>query len=139
LLYGALLWFSRQALITGRRTHLSHAIAFLADDYHAAGFGFCWELFDMTRKLILSTTLGFKLFTYLQPTDRGLHPASETAGWVLLIQDAVEARVLMALLVSVTFLALHLLIRPIQRCFPDREPNHAYSHPLISCSELVKS
>jgi hypothetical protein len=36
-------------------------------------------------------------------------------GWVLMIQDAEQARVLVALLVSVAFLSLHLFIKPLER------------------------
>eukprot|EP00966_Prymnesium_polylepis_P322757 7378997-Prymnesium_polylepis.1 len=44
LLYAALLWASRDALLSGRPTRLSHAIAFLADDYRPTGAGFWWEV-----------------------------------------------------------------------------------------------
>ena len=54
-----------------------------------------WEPVEMCRKLALT-------------------------GWVLLIEEAFEqARVLVALLVSVTFIALRLTIQPLKRCAPE--------------------
>ena len=55
------------------------------------GFGFYWELIDLNRKLVLT-------------------------GWLLLVEKAVQARVLIALLVSVFFLSLHLFVKPLRRC-----------------------
>lgn len=86
----ALLYASRHALLTGTPTALSRAIAFLVDDYEATGHGFWWELVELNRKLIL-------------------------CGWVLLIEEAPQGRILAALLVSVAFLALHLFVKPLQR------------------------
>ena len=37
-------------------------------------------------------------------------------GWVLLVQDADQGRVLVALVVSVAFLALRLSMKPLGRC-----------------------
>ena len=79
----------REALLTGRQTPLSRAVAFLADDYRAKANGFWWEIIEMSRKLVLT-------------------------GWVLRV-DAEQARVIVALLVSVAFLALHLFIKPLHR------------------------
>jgi hypothetical protein len=46
--------------------------------------------------------------------SRGGPPYS--IGWVLLIgEDAEQARVLVALIVSIAFLSLHLSIRPLRR------------------------
>ena len=53
-MYGLLLWASRNALRTGKSTHLSRATAFLSDDY--IGSAFWWETIEMCRKLTLSTT-----------------------------------------------------------------------------------
>ena len=65
ILYAALLWASRDALLSGRPTRLSRAIAFLADDYRPTGAGFWWELIEMNRKLVLTgwvlvSPLGFE-------------------------------------------------------------------------------
>jgi hypothetical protein len=52
---------------------------------------FLWEPLEMCRKLILT-------------------------GWVLLIsEDAEQARVMVALLVSITFFGLNLRFRPLRR------------------------
>jgi hypothetical protein len=92
-LYAMLLFMSRDALHTGINTPLSRAIAFLSDDYDAMGQGaFWWEPLEMFRKLFLT-------------------------GFVLLIDEGSEqARILVAILVSVTFLALQLTVRPHKRC-----------------------
>ena len=93
MLYAVLLFMSRDALQNGTITPLSRAIAFLSDDYDAMGQGtFWWEPLEMFRKLFLT-------------------------GFVLLIDEGSEqARILVAILVSVTFLALQLTIRPHKRC-----------------------
>eukprot|EP00966_Prymnesium_polylepis_P026961 623625-Prymnesium_polylepis.1 len=93
IVYAVLLWASKDALMTNRPTPLSHAIGFLSNDYQAVGKGcIWWEPLEMMRKLALT-------------------------GWVLLIEeDAVQARVLVALVVSVVFLTLQLTIKPLKRC-----------------------
>mmetsp|Transcript_14795 Transcript_14795/g.39539 ORF Transcript_14795/g.39539 Transcript_14795/m.39539 type:complete len:438 (+) Transcript_14795:2667-3980(+) len=89
LLYALLLWGNRAALRTGVPTPLSRATAFLYAEYEKSAF--FWEILEMCRKLTLT-------------------------GWVLLIGEKFEqARVLVALVVSVTFLALHLSRRPLKR------------------------
>eukprot|EP00966_Prymnesium_polylepis_P020056 462144-Prymnesium_polylepis.1 len=91
LLYFVLLWQSRDALRTETPTPLSRAIEFLSEDYQAIDHGmFWWEPLEMFRKLILT-------------------------GWVLLLEDAVQARLLVAICVSVVFLALQLSIKPLRR------------------------
>ena len=88
-LYAVLLWLSREALRTGRHTPLSKAIAFLSGDYKRSTYW--WEPLEMCRKLTLT-------------------------GWVLLLSEETEqARVIVALLVSISFLALHFSIMPFQR------------------------
>eukprot|EP00966_Prymnesium_polylepis_P301127 6958037-Prymnesium_polylepis.1 len=54
VLYSLLLFASREAILTGRRTSLSNAVAFLADDYQAVPHGFMWEVIEMNRKLVLT-------------------------------------------------------------------------------------
>ena len=93
LLYIALLWASRTALRTGNPTSLSRATAFLSEDYDyslltALGF---WEPLEMCRKLTLT-------------------------GWVLLIRgNAEQARVIVALFLSICFFGLNLCFRPQRR------------------------
>ena len=72
---------SREALASNKPTALSNAISFLSEDYEAMGKGtFWWEPLEMCRKLVL-------------------------CGWVLLISEhAEQARLVVALLVSITFL-----------------------------------
>ena len=55
MLYGLLLWASRNALRTGKSTHLSRATAFLSDDYISSAFW--WETIEMCRKLTLTVRL----------------------------------------------------------------------------------
>jgi hypothetical protein len=52
VLYFALLWASRDALLTGVPTSLSRATAFLSADYKPAAF--MWEPLEMCRKLTLT-------------------------------------------------------------------------------------
>eukprot|EP00966_Prymnesium_polylepis_P199891 4632328-Prymnesium_polylepis.1 len=88
-LYAALLWASRDALRTGIPTRLSRAIAFLSGDYEAAAF--LWEPLEMCRKLTLT-------------------------GWILVISGGAEqARVIVALFVSIMFFGLNLRFRPLRR------------------------
>ena len=111
LSYFMLLWASRDALIAGKTTSLSQATAFLSADctatalepviqpMHAlctgfsfaspdAGLTFWWEPLEMCRKVALN-------------------------GWVMLIPEEFEqARVLIAILISVVFVALLLSIKP---------------------------
>jgi hypothetical protein len=90
VMYAVLLWKARDAIVSGSSTPLSQAASFLWADYES--FAFFWEPMEMCRKLALT-------------------------GGVLIIGEEFEsARVLMALLVSVTFLVLHLSIRPHRRC-----------------------
>jgi hypothetical protein len=87
--YGLLLLLIKDDLLKRRPTQLNRATAFLWADYHAQAFW--WEPFEMCRKLTLT-------------------------GAVLLIGDESEqARVLVALLVSLVFLSLHLSVRPLRR------------------------
>ena len=89
MLYAALLWATRKELVTGKESPLSRATAFLSAGY--ASHAFWWEPLEMCRKLAL-------------------------CGWVLLIGEAYEqARVLVALLISIAFLTVHLVIRPFWR------------------------
>jgi len=84
-----LLWASRRAILARNPTPLSRAIEFLTEDYTVTSFW--WEPLEMCRKLALT-------------------------GWVLLIKEESEqARVLVALLVSVAFVALTLSIKPCKR------------------------
>jgi len=88
-LYAVLLWSSRDAVRIGKHTRLSRATAFLAGDYKHSVIW--WEPVEMCRKLTLT-------------------------GWVLLIPSDTElARVLVALLVSIAFLALQLSLKPFKR------------------------
>jgi len=88
LLYAVLLWASRDALRTGTPTSLSRATTFLSADYEAATFW--WEPLEMCRKLTLT-------------------------GWVLLIPgNAEQARVIVALFVSIIFFGLNLRFRPLK-------------------------
>eukprot|EP00966_Prymnesium_polylepis_P045756 1059373-Prymnesium_polylepis.1 len=88
-LYVLLLWISRTAIRTGKPTPLSRAIAFLVDDYDPAALW--WEPIELCRKLTLT-------------------------GWVLLIGEETEqARVLVALLVSIAFLTLQLAVQPYRK------------------------
>eukprot|EP00966_Prymnesium_polylepis_P086447 2001199-Prymnesium_polylepis.1 len=95
LLYAVLLFASRQALRTGVPTSLSHATAFLADDY---SYNYWlplawWETLEMCRKLVVT-------------------------GWVLVLipGDSEQARVLVALFVSIGFFGLNLRFIPQRRC-----------------------
>ncbi|KAL1527507.1 hypothetical protein AB1Y20_008897 [Prymnesium parvum] len=96
LLYCALLRAAapHATAASGRRrrraaTPLLRAVAFLTEDY--APSRFWWEPLEMCRKLVLT-------------------------GWVLLIPEKSEqARVLVALLVSILFLSLHLAAKPHRR------------------------
>jgi hypothetical protein len=63
---------------------------------------------------------------HLLPIDWSRIPGAKTGGWVLLI-EAEQARVIVALLVSVAFLALHLFIKPLHRCESLR------IQPLLAC------
>ena len=89
LLYVLLLWVSRVAIRRGDTTQLSLATRFLWADYEAEALW--WEPLEMWRKLTVT-------------------------GWVLLIQDAEQARVIVALFVSITFCVLNLRFRPLRRC-----------------------
>jgi hypothetical protein len=58
LLYAALLWLSRDALLAGTPTPLSRATSFLSADYGVNAYW--WEPLEMCRKLTLSTSLGLE-------------------------------------------------------------------------------
>jgi len=93
LLYISLLWACRDALKTGNETPLSRAIAFLSADYKVerSQVALLWEPFEMCRKLTL-------------------------VGFVLLIgEESDQARVLVALFVCTTFLALQMGVKPFKR------------------------
>eukprot|EP00966_Prymnesium_polylepis_P219214 5072226-Prymnesium_polylepis.2 len=96
VMYALLLWASRGGILSGTPTSLSRATNFMSGDYKASAFW--WEVPEMCRKLVLTGA------------SHRRHPR-----WVLLIDERAElARVLLALLVSITFLALELAIRPIR-------------------------
>eukprot|EP00966_Prymnesium_polylepis_P042908 997089-Prymnesium_polylepis.1 len=89
LLYAALLWASRGALVKRIPSPLSQATAFLSG---GLGHAFWWEPVEMCRKLVLT-------------------------GWVALIQnDAEQARVLLALVVSIALLVVRVAVKPLKRC-----------------------
>jgi hypothetical protein len=89
-MYALLLWLSRDAVRTGKPTSLSKATAFLWADYDPSAY--LWEPIEMCRKLTLT-------------------------GWVLLIGEEFEqGRILLALIISTAFLALHLSSKPLKRC-----------------------
>jgi len=89
LLYAWLLWLSRRAIHNRVPTPLSRATAFLWGDYEVSIFW--WEPLEMCRKLTMT-------------------------GWVLMVkEDAEHARVLVALLVSIVFLVLELVVNPLKR------------------------
>eukprot|EP00966_Prymnesium_polylepis_P108484 2511345-Prymnesium_polylepis.1 len=89
LLYAVLLWANRRELVKDNPTLLTQATAFLWGDYK--GNAFYFEPLEMCRKLIL-------------------------VGWVLVIRDEAEqARVLVALFVSITFFGFRLTLRPLKR------------------------
>ncbi|KAL1499340.1 hypothetical protein AB1Y20_011547 [Prymnesium parvum] len=88
-LYMLLLWRSRDAIRRRRPTRLSRGVTMLYHEYRPQAYW--WEPVEMCRKLTLT-------------------------GWVLLIDEQSElARVFVALVVSIFFLALHLLVSPFQR------------------------
>jgi len=89
VLYFLLLCASREALVDGIPTPLSRMTAFLSADYKATAWW--WEPVEMCRKLFIT-------------------------GWVMLIEESFEqARVVAALLVSISFQALHLSVMPLKR------------------------
>lgn len=90
VLYVVLLWASSDAFFSETQTPLSRATAFLWGDYEAGAF--YWEPLEMIRKLTLT-------------------------GAVLLIgEESEQARVLVALLVSIAFLTLLVAMKPLRRC-----------------------
>ena len=89
VLYILLLLASRRAILNSIPTELSRASAFLWGDY--VRLAFWWEPIEMCRKLVLT-------------------------GWVLLISGEHEQlRVLVALVVSFTYMTLHVAIKPLER------------------------
>ena len=73
VLYGALLFMSREAIRSGRATALSHATTFLWADYKKHTFW--WEPLEMCRKLTLSTLLLLELPSLLShPSRRAFRP-----------------------------------------------------------------
>ena len=118
LLYLLLIWASSNALRTGIPTRLSRATAFLTADYQ--NYAFWWEPLQMCRKLALSIPpLGSEprdLLLFLPIRPGFWSPPRLAAGWVLLIGEEYEqARVLVALLVSIASVALHLSVKPLRR------------------------
>jgi len=88
MLYGVLLWASRESIRRGELTQLNLATRYMWGDYEAATFW--WEPLEMCRKLTLT-------------------------GWVLQIHgDAEQARVIVALFVSITFFGLNLRFKPLR-------------------------
>jgi len=89
LVYAVLLLKSGDAIRSGVSTPLSRSTEFLSGDYTKSAFW--WEPIEMYRKLILT-------------------------GAVLLIGEHAElARVLVAIITCVSFLSLHLAVRPLKR------------------------
>jgi hypothetical protein len=89
VVYAVVLRTARKAITAGQSTSLSRATTLLWADYKPNAL--YWEFLEMQRKLALT-------------------------GWVLLInEDSEQARVLVALLVSISFAAIHLTIKPIRR------------------------
>jgi len=89
LMYTSLLWVRRKAYLKDIPTRLSCATEFLTGDYKRQAF--LWEPLEMCRKLLLT-------------------------GWVLMINDEAEqARVLAALLISFLFLVVRLSLKPNRR------------------------
>jgi hypothetical protein len=110
LLYAWLLWLSRRAIHNRVPTPLSRATAFLWGDCEVSIFW--WEPLEMCRKLTMT-------------------------GWVLMVkEDAEHARVLVALLVSIVFLVLELVVNPLKRCVGGRSNRDAGSSCLHSLPPL---
>eukprot|EP00966_Prymnesium_polylepis_P148230 3424137-Prymnesium_polylepis.1 len=110
VMYALLLWGSRAALSKGNVTPLSRATSFLSGDYENRAFW--WEPLEMCRKLILT-------------------------GWVLLISEhAEQARVNVALLVSILFIVLRLSLKPL-RWYTLREPFDEAPAPVASAEFLA--
>ena len=65
VLYGALLFMSRDAVRSGRPTALSRATTFLWADYKS--YAFWWEPLEMCRKLTLSITIQLLELRSLHP------------------------------------------------------------------------
>ena len=89
LLYVLLLAASSRAILTSSTTPLSQATSFLWADYHP--FAFFWEPLEMCRKLVL------------------------TGGVLIVAEEHEQLRVLVALVVSLSYLTLHLAIQPLKR------------------------
>eukprot|EP00966_Prymnesium_polylepis_P263695 6091521-Prymnesium_polylepis.1 len=88
LMYTCLLALCQEAVRTGNRTPLSRATRFLWEDYSPEMM--FWEPIEMCRKLALT-------------------------GWVLLIgEEAQQARVLLALLISVSCFGARLYLTPLR-------------------------
>jgi hypothetical protein len=118
VLYAVLLWKSREAIRSGVPSRLSRATAMLSADYSPSAYW--WEPLEMGRKLTLTGWV-----KHWETNAFRLDPRS--AGWcarqVLLIgEESEQARVLVALLVSITFLALSLSMRPLKRCAIQNSP-----------------
>ncbi|KAL1522821.1 hypothetical protein AB1Y20_017790 [Prymnesium parvum] len=89
ILYAWLLWAFKEPLAIQRSDSLKRAVEFLAGDYKPGAFW--WEPLEMCRKLTLT-------------------------GWLLLISEELEqARVLWALLSTISFLSFFLVFRPVRR------------------------
>ena len=103
LLYAALLWASRAALLKGMRTTLSDATHFLSGDYKSTVFW--WEPVEMCRKLLLT-------------------------GWLLLVDSTAEqTRVVVAILLTVFFLNIRLAVKPLAKCVARRMAHGRNSPP----------
>jgi len=88
-MYAVLLWWARRESQEGRAKALVRATAFLSDDYTPNSFW--WEPVELCFKLTLT-------------------------GWVLLISEQFEQlRVVVAILVTISFLSLNLAIKPFKR------------------------
>ena len=116
--YALLLWASREAILSSRPTTLSRATSFLWADYKILSEAFWWEPVEMCRKLTL-TGARIRLLTnatHFTPLTTLCHDRHSPLGWVMVIsEDYEQLRVLVALVVSISHLTLHLIIKPLRR------------------------
>jgi hypothetical protein len=116
LLYMVLLWSTRRAIRTHVPNPLSRATSFLWADYTTAAFW--WEPLEMCRKLALTVPppgVESRSLHFLAAVRSACSPGGGRAGFCSSKRKNEQARVLVALLVSIAFLALHLSVRPFQR------------------------
>ena len=116
LFYTVLLWKSRRALSSHIPTPLSRATAFLSGDYKSEIYW--WEPLEMCRKLGLTVPppgVESRSLHFLAAVRSACSPGGGRAGFCSSKRKNEQARVLVALLVSIAFLALHLSVRPFQR------------------------